>query len=151
MPSNHLSLCCPFLLLPSIFPSIRVFPNESVLHIRWPKYWSFSFNINPFKEYSRLISFRIDCFDLLEVHRTLKTKVFFFFSVTKVYVNISQSASKRPVSKLFYKEEYQDSAPVCEDCQLLGSPLSYFTYIFAFVIQGSQTQSERMWKLFCEL
>ena len=60
MPSNHLILCHPLLLLPSIFPSIRVFPNESVLHIRWPKYWSFSFRIIPSSEYSRLISFRMD-------------------------------------------------------------------------------------------
>ena len=68
MPSNHLILCHPFLLLPSIFASIRVFPNESILCIRWPKYWSFS--ISPSKEYSALISFRIDWFDLLAVHRT---------------------------------------------------------------------------------
>ena len=60
MPSNHLILCCPLLLLPSIFPSIRVFSNESVLHIRWPKYWSFSFNISPYNEHSGLISFRKD-------------------------------------------------------------------------------------------
>ena len=66
MPSNHLILCCPLLLLPSIFCSIRVFPNESVLHIRWPKYWSFSFSISPSNEYSGLISFRIDCLDLLQ-------------------------------------------------------------------------------------
>ena len=61
MPSNHLILCCPLLLLPSIFPSIRVFSNVSVLHIRWPKYWSFSFSISPSNEYSGLISFRMDC------------------------------------------------------------------------------------------
>ena len=63
MPSNHLILCWPSLLLPSIFPSIRVFSNESALHIRWPKYWSFSFSISPSNEYSGLISFRIDWFD----------------------------------------------------------------------------------------
>ena len=73
MPFNHLILCHPLLLLPSIFPSIRVFSNESALHIRWPKYWSFSFSISPFNEYSGLISFRIDCFDLLSVHGTLKS------------------------------------------------------------------------------
>ena len=73
MPSNHLILCHPLLLLPSIFPSIRVFPNESVLHIRWPKYWSFSFSISPSHEYSGLISFRIDWFDLLTVQGTLKS------------------------------------------------------------------------------
>ena len=73
MPSNHLILCCPLLLLPSIFPSIRFFSNESVLHIRWPKYWSFSFSISPSNEYSVLISFRIDWFDLLAVQETLKS------------------------------------------------------------------------------
>ena len=72
MPSNHLILCCPFLLLPSIFPSIRVFSIESVLHIRWPKCWSFSFSISPSNE-SRLISFRIEWFDLLAVQGTLKS------------------------------------------------------------------------------
>ena len=70
MPSNHLILCCPLLLLPSIFPSIKVFSNESILHIRWPKNWSFSFNINPSNEYSGLISFRIDWLDLLAVEGT---------------------------------------------------------------------------------
>ena len=73
MPSNHLILCRPLLLLPSIFPSIRVFFNESVLRIRWPKYWSFSFNISPSNEYSGLISFRIDWLDLLPVQGTLKS------------------------------------------------------------------------------
>ena len=73
MPSNHLILCCLHLLLPSIFPSIRVFPNESVLHTRWPKYWSFSFNISSSNEYSGLISFRIDWLDFLAVQGTLKS------------------------------------------------------------------------------
>ena len=71
MPSSHLILCRPLLLPPSIFPSIRVFPNESALHIRWPKFWSFSFSINPSNEYSGLISFRIDWLDLLAVQGTL--------------------------------------------------------------------------------
>ena len=73
MPSNHLILCHPLLLPPSIFPSIRVFSNESVLHSRWPKYWSFSFNISPFIEHSGLISFWIDRCDLLAVQGTLKS------------------------------------------------------------------------------
>ena len=73
MPSNHLILCCPLLLPPSIFPSIRVFSNESALCIRWPKYWSFSFNISPSNEYSGLISFRMDWLDLLAVQGTLKS------------------------------------------------------------------------------
>ena len=72
MPSNHLILCCPLHPL-SIFPSIRVFSNESVLQIKWPKYWSFSFSINPSNEYSGLISFRMDWLDLLKVHGTLKS------------------------------------------------------------------------------
>ena len=73
MPSIHLILCCSLLLLPSILLSIRVFSSESALHIRWPKYWNFSFSISPSDEYSGLISFRIDWFDLLAVHRTLKS------------------------------------------------------------------------------
>ena len=73
MPSNHLILCRPLLLSPSIFPSISIFSNGSVHHIRWPKYWSFSFSISPSNEYSGLISFRIDWFDLLEVQGTLKS------------------------------------------------------------------------------
>ena len=92
MPFNHLILCCPFLLLPSIFPSIRVFSNESVLHIRWPKYWSFSFNISPSNEYIGLISFKMDWLDFLAVQGTqessptprfksINSSVFSFFIV----------------------------------------------------------------------
>ena len=73
MSSNHLILCCPLLLPPSNFPSIRVFSNESVLHIRWPKYWSISFSISPSNEYSGLISFRMDWLDILAVQGTLKS------------------------------------------------------------------------------
>ena len=87
MPSNQLILCSPLLLLPSIFPSIRVFSNESVFHIRWPKYWSFSFSISPSNEYSGLISCRIDWFDLLAAqgilnsllqHRILKASILWY-------------------------------------------------------------------------
>ena len=80
MLSNHLILCCPLLLLPSIFPSVRVFSNELALHIRWPKYWRFSFSIRTSKEYSGLISFRIDWVDLLEAEGTLRV-----FSSTTVW------------------------------------------------------------------
>ena len=73
MPSNHLLLCHPLLFPPSIFPSIRVFSDESILHIRWPKYWSFSFNISPSNEYQGLISFRIDWLDLLAIQGTFKS------------------------------------------------------------------------------
>ena len=75
MPSNHLILCRPLLLLPSIFPSIRVFSNESAFLIMWPKYWSFSFSISPSNEYSGLISFRMDWLDLLAVQGTLKSRL----------------------------------------------------------------------------
>ena len=73
MPSNHLILCCPLLLLPWIFPRIKVFSNDSVLHLRWPKYWSFSFSISPSNDYSGLISLRMDWLDLLAVQGTLKS------------------------------------------------------------------------------
>ena len=72
-PSNHLFLCCRLLLLPSVFPRIRVFSNESDLHMRWPKYWSFSFSISPSNEHPGLISFKMDCLDLLAVQGTLKS------------------------------------------------------------------------------
>ena len=81
MPSNPLILCRPLLLLSSIIPSIRVFSSESVLYIRWPKYWSFSFSLSPSSEYSRLISFRIDWFDLLAVQGTLKSLLQYHSSV----------------------------------------------------------------------
>ena len=86
MPSNHLILCCPLLLQPSIFPRIRVFSNESVLPFRWPKYWSFSFSIRPSNEYSGPISFRIDWFDLLAMQRTFKNP-------------LQHHSSKAPVSQ----------------------------------------------------
>ena len=75
MPSNHLILCCPLLLPPSIFPSMRVFSDESALHIRWPKYWSFSFNISPYNEHSGLLSFRMDWLDLLAVQEIFTTQI----------------------------------------------------------------------------
>ena len=84
MPSNHLILYHPLLLLPSIFPSIRVFSNESALLIRWPKYWSFSFNISPSKEYSGLISFRMDWLDLLAVQGTLNSLLQHYSSNTSI-------------------------------------------------------------------
>ena len=86
MPSNHLILCCPLFLLPSVFPSISIFSNESVLHIRWPKYWTFSCRISPSNEYSGLISFRMDWLDLLAVQGTLK------FSPTPQFKSINSSA-----------------------------------------------------------
>ena len=84
MPSDHLIFCCPLLLLPSIFPSVRVFSKESVLHIRWPKYWSFSFSISPSNEYSGLISFRKHCFDLLANQGTLKSLLQYYSSKASI-------------------------------------------------------------------
>ena len=85
MPSNHLILCHPLLLLPSVFPSIRVFSNKSVLPIRWPKYWSFSFSISPSKEYSGPISSRIDWFDLFAVQGTLKSLLQYHSSIASIF------------------------------------------------------------------
>ena len=89
MPSNHLILCCPLLLLPSFFPSIRVFSNESALHIRWPKYWSFSFSISPSSDYSGLISFRIDWFDFLAVHGILNQYIAGYWSPFLLFFSFS--------------------------------------------------------------
>ena len=108
MPSNHLILCCLLLLLPSTFPSIRVFSNESVLHIRWPKYWSFGFSITPSSEYSGLISFRMDWLDLLAIQGTLRSlpqhhsskasvlqhSVFFILQISYPYVTTGKTTAK---------------------------------------------------------
>ena len=91
MPSNHLILCHPLLLLPPVFPNIRVFSNESALCIRWPKYWSFSFSISPSKEYSGLISFRIDLFDLLSVQRTESSPTPQFKSINSLMLSFLYS------------------------------------------------------------
>ena len=107
IPSNHLILCRPFLLLPSIFPSIRIFSNESFLCIRWPKYWSFSFSISSSSKYSRLISFRIDWLDLLAVQGTLKSllqhysskasilwcSAFFIFQLSHLYMTTGKTTA----------------------------------------------------------
>ena len=85
IPSNHLILCHPLLLLPSMFPSIRVFSNEPVLYIKWPKYWSFNFSISPSREYSGLISFKVDWFDLLAVQGTLKMPRVFSNTIVQRY------------------------------------------------------------------
>ena len=139
MTSNHLVLCHP-LLLPSVFPSIRVFSSESVLHNRWPKFWSFSFSISPFSEYSGLVSFRIDWFDLLAVQGTLKSllqhhnsKASFhwcsaFFMVqlsaaataaakslqsclTRLCVTLQTAAHQAPLSLGFSKQEHWSGLP----------------------------------------
>ena len=107
MPSNHLILCRPLLLLPSIFPSIKVFSNESVICIRWPKYWNFSFSISPSNEYSGLITFRIDWFDLFAVKRTVKSlhqhhssklSIIFFSAFSKVQISHPYMATEKNIA-----------------------------------------------------
>ena len=118
MPSNHLNLCHPLLLLPSIFPSVKVFSNELTLRIRWPKYWIFSFSIGPSNEYSGLISFRIDWFDLFAVHGSLKSllpdhslkvsvlqcSAFFMVQLSRPLVVIPLIKSYWIIVQLFYQE-----------------------------------------------
>ena len=107
MPSSHLIVCRPLLLLPSIFPSIRIFSKESVLHIRWPKYWSFSFSISPSNEHAGLISFRMDWLDLLAVQGTLKSLLqhYLFLNARNNYMKfclVIQSFIKFFYSSNFY-------------------------------------------------
>ena len=113
VPSNHLILCRPLLLLPSICPSIRVFSSESALHIRWPKYWSFNFNISPSNEYSGLISFRTDWFDLLSVQGTLKS----------LLQNHSSKASILRCSAFFV-------AQLSHACKTTGKTIALTTWTF---------------------
>ena len=138
MPSNHLILCCPLLLLPSIFPSIKVFSNESVLHIRQSKYWSFNFNISPSNEYSRLISFRMDWLDLLAVQGTLKSllqhhsskasilwcSAFFMVQISHPYMTIGKTIAL--TRRIF----------VSKGMSLLFNMLSRLVYHRAYRFQG---------------
>ena len=120
MPSSHLILCCPLLLLPSIFPSIRVFSSGSVQHIRWPKYCSFSFSISPSNEYSGLISFRIDWFDLLAVQGTHKSllqhhnsKASIIRSLAFFIVQLSHSYMTTGKTMLCYAKSLQSCLTLC--------------------------------------
>ena len=119
MPSNHLTLCWPLLLLPSVLPSIRVFSTESVLHIKWPKYWSFSFSINPSNEYSGLICFRIDLLDLLAVQGTLKNLLHqFLWLLSPDIPRVLESESQDPWTKTIYEiQEGGDmGVPMADSC-----------------------------------
>ena len=132
MPSNHLILCCPLLLPPSIFPSIRVFANESVLCIKWPKYWSFSFSISPSSEYSGLISFRVGWLDILAVQGTLKNllqhhsskasilwcSVFFIVQLSHPYITTGKTIA---LTNIWHRENVQQI--------LLNERKSYFNII----------------------
>ena len=120
IPSNHLNLCHHLLLLPSIFPSIRVFSNESVLHIRWPKFWSFSFNISPSNEYSGLISFRMDWFDLFAVQGTFKS----------LLQHHSSEASILQCTKVKSESEGAQSCPTLRDPMDCSPPGSSVHGIF---------------------
>ena len=130
MPSNHFILCCPFLLLSSIFPSIRVFSNEFALRIRWPKYWSFSFSISPSNEYSGLISFRMDWFDLLVVQGTLKSLLQYHGSKA---LSLSYGLSVTSVHG-YWKNQYFDNLK-CRGCSALRDPICY-SFLFCAISQG---------------
>ena len=144
MPSNHLILCCPVLLLPSIFPSIRVFSNESALCIRWPKYWSFSFNISPSNEHSGLISFRMDWLDLLAVQGTLKSLLQHHSSKASHYIYQGCFSSKNWLLHIYQhtagtgESEHQRILPFGHEIQLL---LSFSNFVL-LILHSSNTKSE---------
>ena len=128
MPSNHLLLCCPLLLLPSIFLSIRVLSNESILPIRWPKYWSFSFSISPSNEHSGLISFRIDWFDLLAVQGTFKSLLQYHSSKSidsSALSSLGQNTGVGSLSLLQGIFPTQGSNPGLPHCRRILYPLSH--------------------------
>ena len=133
MPSKHLIICPPFLILPSIFPSIRVFSNESALCIRWPKDWSFSFSISSSSKYSRLISFRIDWFDLFAVQGTLKSppapqfESIYFSAITLLYGSAFVSIHDYWKN---YSFDYMDLCPYSKVMSLLFKTLSRFVIAF---------------------
>ena len=129
MPSNHLILCCPLLLLPSIFPSIRVFSSESVLGIRWPKYWSFSFSMSPSNEYSGLISFRMDWLDLLTVQGTLKSFLQHHSSKASILRHSSFLYSPTCTSILDYQKNHSFTR-----WTLVGKVMSLFFNMFSRLV-----------------
>ena len=141
MPSNHLILCHLLLLLSSIFPSIRVFSKESVLHIRWPKYWSFSFSISPYNEYSGLISFRIDWFDLLAIQGTLKS----------LLQHRSSKASILRRSAFFMVQFSHPSMTTGKTIALtrqtfVGKVMSLLFNMLSRFVAGSQSEELRPWQ-----
>ena len=131
MLSNHLILCCPFLLLPSIFPSIGVFSNEAVLRIRWPEYWSFSFNISPSNEYSGLISFRIDWFDLafqgtlksLLQHRSSKASILWHSAFFMVQLSHPYMAAGKTIPLPRWTFVGNQFSLVAQSCPTLCDPV----------------------------
>ena len=125
MPSNHLILCHPLLILPSIFPSIRVFSNESVLHVRWSKYWSFSFSISPSNEHSGLISFRVDWLDLLTVQGTHKSLL--QHHISEALVLRHSASSSVQFSSVQFSSVTQSCPTLCDpmNCSTPGLPFHY--------------------------
>ena len=123
MPSNHLILCYPLLFLPSIFPSIRVFSNESALHKRWPKYWSFSFNISPSNEHPGLITFRMDWLDLLSVQGTLKSQKHQFKHQPHLVHGVSSRTQLSDWTEL--KRSRNMCTPMVDACWCMAKPIQY--------------------------
>ena len=136
MPSNHLILCRPLLLLPSVFSSIRVFSNKSVLHIRWPKYWSFSFSINTTNEYSGLMSFRIDWFDLLAVQGTLKSV-------------LQQHSSKASITS-YQNHSYKRLQPPTVSGEPWGNSERRIPAIFDYTKAFDCVDHNKLWKILQE-
>ena len=137
MPSNHLILCCPLLFPPSIFPSIRVFSNESVLHSRCPEYWSFSFSISPSSEYSGLISFRMDWLDLLAVQGTLKSLLQHHSSKVWTYANTSDNITTIKITDFSVTSQDALMVPLCLSfvlnlCVCVKNLTFYFAMLFIF-------------------
>ena len=154
MPSNHLILCCPLLLLPSIFPSIRVFSNESVFHIRWPKYWSFSFNLSPSNEHSGLITFRMGLFDILAVQGTLKSLLQHHSSKASI-LNLcflkshpSKSGNMRHDFNFFFNISFTLFF-FLESSELLHDFMTQFESRFTFCFQNKSTVDQYRGSLNC--
>ena len=158
MPSSHLILCCPLFLPPSIFPSIRVFSNESALHIRWPKYWSFSFNISPSNECSGLISFRTDWFDLLAVQGTLKSLLQHHSSKASILQHPVKEESEKVGLKLnIQKTKIMASGPITlwqidgktmktvTDFIWVGAPKSLQMVTAAMKLKDACSFEEKLW------
>ena len=172
MPSNHPILCCPLLLPPSIFPSIRVFSNESVLHMRWPKYWSFRFSISPSNEYSRLISFRMDWLDLFAVQGALKSLlqhhsgivhfskvscicvcvcvcvcacVCCHFSRLQLFATLWTIACQAPLPMGFSKQEYWSGLPGHPPGDLLDPGIKP-TFLMTYALAGRFFTTSTTWE-----
>ena len=142
MPSNHLILCHPFLLLPSIFPSIRVYSNESALHVRWPKYWSFSFNISPTNEHSGLISFRMDWLDLLEVQVSLRV----FSNTTVQKHQFFSSRLSKPAADIILNGEKLKAFPQRSGTRQ-GCPLLWLLFNIVLEVLATVFREEKEIKI----